>query len=258
MKGTILQLATYPVKGLSAVTCDKISLRRDDGFPGDRMFGFAKGNSGFDPATPRPMPKDRFIVLLEHAELAGLHTAIDPETRAFSVRTPSGEELRFDLCTKSGRLEVSAFFERLLNLPPEEVPFFAESAPHRFTDVSVVSERMMNAVSLVNLASVEDLASKAGVAIDPARFRANILFDNWPPFSELDLVGRKISIGDVTFEVLKRTRRCAATRVNPRTATRDLDVLSLLHLHYRHLDMGIYAQSLVDGTIGVGDIISAS
>ena len=41
------------------------------------MFALAKANGRFDPANPKPVPKDNFIVLLQHAKLAGLETDYD-------------------------------------------------------------------------------------------------------------------------------------------------------------------------------------
>lgn len=253
MTGRVAALSSYPVKGLSALTHDRVALSAGQGFPGDRVFGFAKADSGFDPADPRPMPKDRFIVLLQHAALAGLRTRIDPASRVLSVTDTAGAEHVFALATPQGRAAASEFLTRLLALPEAERPVFVAAAPHRFTDVSVGSAQMMHAVSLINRASVRDLGRAAGADIDPARFRANIEVDGWEAWSELDLVGREVTLGGVSFRVLKRTRRCGATRVNPVTAERDLDILDLLTRHRGHLDMGIYMETLEDGAIALGD-----
>ncbi len=87
MNGRILSLSSYPIKGLSAQGHQKADLKTGDGFPGDRLFGFAKRNSGFDPSDPQPLPKHNFIVLLQHAKLAGLETAFDAATRILTIRT---------------------------------------------------------------------------------------------------------------------------------------------------------------------------
>jgi len=253
MTGSIKALQTFPVKGLSPVPHERVALQTGQGFPGDRMFGFAKGNSGFDPSDPKPLPKDRFLVLLQYEALAGLKTRIDPVSLQFEVIAQDGTRHDFDLGTVNGQAESTRFFHDMLSLDEAERPFFSHAEPHRFTDVSVVSPRLMNAVSLINLASVQELSKKAGVEIDPARFRANILVDGWPPFAELDLVGQRIRLGQVTFEVLMRTRRCPATRVNPATAERDLDVPRLIKDHYGHLDMGVYVSACDDGALAIGD-----
>ncbi len=254
--GRLEALCTYPIKGLSPVSHDTITLRAGEGFPGDRLFGFAKGNSGFDPANPKPLPKNRFLVLMQHAKLAGLQTSLDPETLTFTVAQAGRTLLNADLGSEEGKSAAAGFFALYLQLKEEENPFFASSAPHRFTDVSVDSETMMNAVSLINLASVRDFGTRIGETVDPRRFRANILFDGWPPFAEFDLIGRTIRLGEVSLKILTRTKRCAATEVNPGTAERDMKVPALLRRTYDHLHMGVYAEVISDGEMTLGDLVS--
>lgn len=256
MNGSVLALSTYPIKGLSAVSHQSIDVMQGEGFPGDRIFGFAKGNSGFDPANPEPLPKSRFLALYGYEALALLSTEIDPLTRQLRIGTPEGDVHQFDLSDADSARDASAFFNELLQLPEAEFPVFASAAPHRFTDVSVTSHQMMHAISLINLASVDALAQKVGHPIEPERFRGNILIDGWPPFAELDLIGQQITLGGMAYDVLKRTRRCPATQVNPVTAERDLEVPRLIRQHYGHADMGIYIQAAENGTLHCGDTAS--
>lgn len=256
MQGRIEQLYTYPIKGLSARPLDSVDLEPGTGFPDDRLFGFAKANGGFDPENPKPLPKTSFVVLMEHAKLAGLHTQFDASNGLLTVDT-GDQTLHFQLFEDPEKQAAEDYLSELLDLPGEEQPQFVAGSPHRFTDVSVVSETMMNAISLINVDSVEDLAARVGEPVDPMRFRANICFRGWPAFSELELVGRRIQIGDAVLKVLKRTQRCAATEVNPQTAERDMRVPFLLRKNYGHLDMGIYAEILEPGTISAGNRIVA-
>lgn len=253
MNGTILSLSSYPIKGLSPQAHRSAKLKTGDGFPGDRLFGFAKANSGFDPAKPQPLPKNRFIVLLQHAKLAGLETAFDPETCILAIATKDTAQMRFDMNTQEGADGASAFFTGLLDLKQEEVPFFASAFPHRFTDASVASTTLMNAISFINLDSVRAFEREIGREVDARRFRGNIVFEGWPAFGELELVGRQFRVGEVRFNILHRTQRCLATEVNPATAERDMKLPNLLKKAYGHFDMGVYAEVLDDGVISVGD-----
>lgn len=252
MNGKILSLSSYPIKGLSPQAHEQATLTAGDGFPGDRLFGFAKKNSGFDPGNPKPLPKNRFIVLLQHAKLAGLKTAFDARTRILTISTTAEPKLEFDMNTQKGAGEASRFLTDLLDLKDEEAPFFASAYPHRFTDASVASTALMNAISFINLDSVRAFETEISQAVDARRFRGNIVFEGWPAFSELDLVGRRIQVGEVIFKVLRRTQRCLATEVNPDTAERDIMVPKLLRKAYGHFDMGIYAEVLNDGVIEIG------
>lgn len=256
--GRVESLFTFPIKGLSPVRQQHVALVGGQGFPGDRLFGFAKGNSGFDAEHPKPLPKDRFLVLMQHAKIAGLKTSFDPATYKLVVENADRVLLRADLRTEAGKADASEFFVDYLDLDEAETPFFASAAPHRFTDVSVVSETMMNAVSFINLASVRDFEERIETAVDPGRFRANIVFDGWPAFAEFDLVDTIVRVGDVSFKILMRTKRCAATEVNPETAERDLKLPALLRQSYGHFDMGVYAEVVSDGEIKVGDPVVAA
>ncbi|MCY0152883.1 MOSC domain-containing protein [Hoeflea alexandrii] len=253
MNGKIVSLSSFPIKGLSPQAHQSAPLKTGDGFPGDRLFGFAKASSGFDPADPKPLPKHNFIVLLQHARLAGLETGFDPESRVLTIRTKDAADMRFDMNTQEGADGASEFLTRLLGLKEQEVPFFASAFPHRFTDASVASTTLMNAISFINLDSVRAFESEIGREVDARRFRGNIVFDGWSAFSELDLVGRHFRVGEVSFNILHRTQRCLATEVNPDTAERDMKLPNLLKKAYGHFDMGIYAEVLNDGVISVGD-----
>ncbi|WP_299677089.1 MOSC domain-containing protein [uncultured Roseobacter sp.] len=248
---TLTRLSRYPVKGLSAEALQTVTLHPGDGLPGDRLYGFARYNAGFDPTAPRPLPKDRFVVLLTQAALAGLQTRFDPQTLTLTWVT-GGHRATFDMATAEGRAEAAATLHRLLDLADPEPPVFVSAAPHRFTDVSVVSPQMMNAVSVLNLASVRALEERWETPVHPARFRANIEIDGLPAFAELDSIGATLRFGDAELRLLSRTKRCAATEVNPETAERDLKLPYQLRRDLGHMDMGVYAEVVTGGTLAVG------
>lgn len=248
---TIAQMNRYPIKGLSPEVLSSVELRVGEGIPGDRLFGFARYNSGFDPLNPSPLPKDRFVVLLNQAGLAGLKTGFDADTHALEIEVDQRTH-HFAMSDPEGQLDAARFLYTTLGLKDPEPPKFVSSAPHRFTDVSVVSPKMMNAISLLSRASVRALGKKLITDIHPARFRANIEIDGLPPFSELDAIGSTLVFGDVQLRILSRTKRCAATEVNPETAERDLNLPYLLRKHLGHMDMGVYVEVVTGGTLTVG------
>ena len=100
---------------------------------------------------------------------------------------------------------------------------------------------------------IDGKRERLGETIDPLRFRANIAVEGLPAWSELDSVGRVISCGDVRLKILLRTKRCAATEVNPQTAERDLRLPYLLRKTLGHMDMGVYAEVLTGGSLAIGD-----
>jgi uncharacterized protein YcbX len=250
---TLERMYRFPVKGLSAEPVTAVHLSAGEGMPGDRMFGFARYNSGFDPQNPQPLPKQNFVVLLNEAGLAGLQTGFDSVTQTLRIATRD-QSRRFDMSDADEKKAAAAFLSAVLHLSDPEAPSFVSSAPHRFTDVSVISPEMMNAISVLNLASVRAFEEEIGEAVHPARFRANLVIDGLPAYSELEGVGSLFTLGGVTFRIVSRTKRCAATEVNPDTAERDLKVPYLLRKHLGHMDMGVYVEVVEGGDLREGQV----
>ena len=251
MPATVEMLCHYPVKGLSAQPLDQVTLHPGQGFPLDRAFGFARPGSGFDPENPKPLPKGKFVVLARDAALAQLKTRYDDASGKLTI-----DGQAFSANTPEGRRDAAARIAQHLGYTDDMVPTLQSAGPHRFTDVSVVSPQMMNAISLINIDSVTAFSETIGHQISPARFRGNILFSGMNPFEELTLEARLIAIGEARLRVLRRTRRCPATEVNLETGARDVDVPAALEEHYGHRDMGIYAEVIEGGRIAPGDALT--
>lgn len=257
MKATVRRIQRFPIKGLTAEEMDAVTLRAEDGIPGDRMYGFARHGSGFDPQNPKPLPKDRFVVLLKQAALAGIRSRFDPENGTLTLNI-SDASASFDTTDQGERARAALWLSDKIALQDAEPPSFVSATPHRFTDVSVVSPQMMNAISVLNLDSVRDLERRLQTAIDPARFRANIEVDGLPAWWELDNVSTVLTSGTVSLRIIKRTQRCAATEVNPVSAERDVRLPYLLRKEMGHMDMGVYVEVQHGGHLQVGDTFTAS
>ncbi len=262
MSGVVRDLFVYPVKGLSGQPLPEVALESGCGFPGDRAFALARPDGRYVPGERQALPKDQFFMLAINERLAGLRTRLAPGSTDARVSVREHEVLSCDLETPDGVAAFEELFARVLDLPQERGPLLAHDPPHRFTDVSVVSEKLMNAVSVINLASVRDLERRSGREIDPRRFRANVYVDGLSPFSELDLVtepftsGAEVRLGDISATAVLNTRRCAATEVNPATARRDLPLPRLLMEHYGHAEMGVYVSLTSGGLLRPGDRVT--
>jgi uncharacterized protein len=253
---TIRNLYRYPVKGLSPEPLAQVALRAGEGFPVDRAYALTNGSWTFDTAAYRPRPKTDFIALMDHAALASLATRFDDETGCLHVSAPDGRTLRIDVDDAQGRAELEGFIARHVGARFEGPPRFVAGEGFRFTDVSVLSHAMMNAVSLINLATVREIGATWGVDIDPLRFRANIYIDGVVPWEEASWLDRDVRIGCVRARVVMRTPRCAATNVNPVTAKRDLALPQTMMERYGHRELGVYLQLLEDGEIRPGDAVT--
>ncbi|XWN31352.1 MAG: MOSC domain-containing protein [Devosia sp.] len=252
---TVAALHRYPVKGLSAEVLQSVTLTPGDAFPADRVLGFARHNSGFDPADPQPMQKQRFYVLMRDADLATMTTRYDEASDTLTLASPGRPEVVAPLSAPAGETAALDAVMAHLSLPDDERPILARCGPHRFTDQSLSGPVLMRSISLINLQSVKALGDMIGMDVDPMRFRGNILIDGWPAMSELDMMEKTIAIGPARLKIIKPTRRCAATEVNLQTGERDVDMVGRLMATFGHAHMGVFATVLEGGEIKPGDDI---
>ncbi len=241
----------YPVKGLSAQPLDCAQLAVGATVPGDRLYAIENGPSGFDPAAPAYVPKQRFLMLMRNARLAELRTAFDATTHTLVITHAGREQARGDLRTPQGRAAIEAYFAAFCAAELRGPAKILHAAGHSFSDVA------RKVVSIINLASVAALENALGVAVHPLRFRGNLLLSGWPAWHEFDLLGRDIAIGaNARLRIVKRIVRCAATEVDPETGIRDLDIPEALYRSFGHGDFGVYAEVVRSGEIRVGDDIA--
>jgi uncharacterized protein len=253
---TLQSIYRFPVKGLSPEPLPRVALAPGQTIPGDRLYAIENGPSGFDPAAPKHQPKMRYLTLMRNERLAVLRTRFDDQSHELTVDYDGREAARGDLRTAEGRAAIEQFFASFSADELRGPPKVLHAPGFSFSDVAA------KVVSIINLASVADLENHAGAPIDPLRFRANLYVSGWPAWQELDMVGRKLTIGagimgnGVTVKITKRIVRCAATNVDPVTGARDLEIPNTLMKTFGHADCGIYAEVLTPGAIAVGDRLS--
>jgi hypothetical protein len=248
MSGHVAGIFRHPVKGFTPESLQNVTLAPGEGFPFDRRWAVENGPSGFDPAAPAFIPKQKFTVLAQIAKVAAARTRYDGKTGVLQVTGPDGREFAGRLDEAADREAFAAWLTELLG---EDVrgPLRVVEAPgeHRFTD------HPLGQVSIVNLASVRDLGQRMGVELDPLRFRANLYVEGWPAWVENDWAGKEMLVGWAQARVFKPIVRCAATHVDPTTAERDLDVCKALFDNYGHMHCGVYVRVTAAGAVGLGD-----
>lgn len=245
-------LFVYPIKGMTPQALQQVELTAGRGFPFDRTIALARPGGAYSPGMRHGVSKREFFVLVAEARLAGLTTHLDTATGVLSVEVKGHRVLEADLETDEGAAAVQAFYARVLDLAPGAAPVLARDQGRRFTDTAHNSDRQMEFVSIVNLASVRDLSDRIGHAVDPLRFRGNIHLEGLPAWREFALIGRQFTLGGVRLRGTKPTERCAATEVEPGTGRRDLPVPQLLATTYGHEYLGIYAEVVGGGVLHDG------
>ena len=249
----VAALYRYPVKGLGPEPLDRTDLAPGKTIAFDRAYAIENGPSGFDPAKPAYLPKQRFLMLMRNERLAALRTNFDEPTHTLSITSTSEgrEAARADLRTPEGRAAIEQFFAGYCADELRGPPMVLSAPGHSFSDVS------RKVLSIINLASLAQLETLIGRPVHPLRFRANVYVQGWPAWHEFDLLGGEIAIGsNARLKVVKRIVRCAATNVDPDTGIRDLTIPETLMRTFDHGDCGIYAEVVAGGPIAIGDRIT--
>lgn len=246
----VAALYRYPVKGLSPELLEQAPLVPGGTMPADRMWAIEAIPGKLDPEQPKHLPKIVFYMLMRDEALARLRTRYDDATATLTIRDESGAELALgDMRTADGRAAIERFVASFLGDALRGPPRIVSAAGHSFSDVR---EKCLH---VVNLASLRELERIAGRRVDIRRFRANVVLDGLPAWSELDLVGRDVTVGNVLLRGLKRTERCAATNVDPETGARDMAIPGVLQSALGHTDFGIYMSVMSPGTLSTGSAI---
>ena len=253
MSGLVTAIFRHPIKGFTPEALSHADLAPGVGFPHDRLYAVENGPSGYDPAAPAFVPKQKFTVLASIPKVAAARTRYDDATGVLRAEAPGAPAFAGSLAEPAGRAAFADWLTQLLGEDVRgELKVVEATGAFRFTD------HPLGQVSIINLASVRDLSAKMGVELDPLRFRANLYVEGWPAWAENEWAGRPLMLGWAQASVFKPIVRCAATHVHPDTAERDLDVTKALFDHYGHMDCGIYVKITAPGRVSLGDAVTAA
>src|SRR5699024_1714168 len=123
-----------------------------------------------------------------------------------------------------------------------------------------VQDRARGYVSVHSRSSLDALEGAVGMGLDEVRFRSNLAVEGWPRWSEEQLIGARIYVGEVPFAVRGPIIRCAATHANPATGLRDARVMTTLTrtLGKAEPAFGLLLTVAGPGRIRVGDELQLS
>src|SRR5262249_20837047 len=178
----------YPIKGLSPESLGSTRLTAGKNVPADRLYAIENGPSGFDPAAPSYLPKQRFLMLMRNERLARLKTRFDGENHVLTIELEGSIVASGDLRAPAGRRSIEGFLAQFCADELRGPPRVLHANGHSFSDVA------RKVVSIINLASVAAVESALGASVDPLRFRGNLYVSGWPAWHEFALLGREIRI----------------------------------------------------------------
>lgn len=224
--GQVSGLHRYPVKSMAADSLDAAYVGWN-GVQGDRRFAFVRPdaqNSGFP-----------WLTLRENAAMAFYRPRIedgdDPERSAVRVRTPSGVERDVTDPALGAELGEGAKVIRIERGTFDSLP-----------------------LSLITMATVRYLCEQMDVAVEPMRFRPNLVIEtnDTVPFAEDDWVGHELQIGEAVFRVDRRDPRCVIVNLDPHTGERNARLVKWLGAH-RDRCAGVYGSIAAQGDVRCGD-----
>ena len=242
-------LYRYPVKGLTAEALEVVDVTAGNALPWDRSFALAQGDAPFDPANPGWLQKTHFMCLMANAGIAALRASFDDRSGVMTLIGPDGDMMQAHAMSITGRAQLAAWLTAYMGAEARGTPILQYVPGHVFGDMRG------KVISLINQASLAALEAAVGGRRHKRRFRANIWFSGAAAWAEHDWLGREILIGGARLRITRRIPRCAATEVNPETALRDANPVAELRAAFGHADLGVYAEVLEGGRIGMGDAI---
>lgn len=240
-------IVRHPVKSIGHEEIARVPLTAGRALPFDRVWAVAHEAAQIAPDAPQWAKKMNFLRGVAGPELMAIAAASQPQARRITLRHPRAEAITLspDLAEDQARL-----LAWLRPLWPDSRPapaFVTTAGDGAMTDVP------QQYVSVLNLASLRDLSGRMGMDLSIHRFRGNLWIDGLAPFAELDLIGRRLRIGDAVLAVCERITRCRATCTDPATGRESGETLAALKAGYGHQDFGIYAMVESGGEIAAGD-----
>ena len=228
--GHVHELVRYPVKSMAGIAAESAVLGWH-GLDGDRRFAFRRldDDSGFPWLSASRLPD-----LLLYQPLG--------EPLPTHVRTPAGSHL--ELRGEELEREIAARYRGGVELMHLKHGIFDDAA------VSVIARSTMARIS-----------DEAGVALDPRRFRANIVLETLDPepFQEDRWLGGRLVFGEgdpkPAVSVTARDVRCMMVNLDPDTAVQDARVLKTV-VRLNANNAGVYGTAVQTGTVRVGDPVS--
>ncbi|HEY5050557.1 MAG TPA: MOSC N-terminal beta barrel domain-containing protein [Acidothermaceae bacterium] len=225
----VVSLFRYPVKSMAAEVLDHVDVSWH-GLAGDRRWAFIQDGhvrSGFPWLTVRERP----VMWRYQPSFAD---PLRPDKSPTMVRTPAGNELDVTDPILAAELGPGA---RVIKHDRGVFDTFP--------------------LSLISTRTLADLGATVGMALDPLRFRPNLLVEaiDGAPFPEEAWVGSVLRIGDLRMRLDKRDQRCIMVNVDPQTTKRNAAVLRAIGRD-RQACLGVYGSTVAPGRVAIGDLVT--
>lgn len=226
----VAALYRHPIKGFTPAECGELVLTGNGRIVGDRVlsFRFPRGAKPKDKDGLDYWPKGDGLCLRDFPALALLR--LKYQDGIVRLETPQGLLVEANAMEEPDVLAqavldfLTATDETDRIHKPGHLPLelVGDGVTARFQD------RTKGFVSAHSRSSLTKLSDAVGVNLDDRRFRSNVTISGWEPWAEADLIGGRLRIGEVVFDVDSPIIRCLATHANPDTGVRDAAVMTTL------------------------------
>lgn len=233
----------HPIKGHGRESLDRVELSEGQTLPWDRRWAVAHELARTDGGDWAPSAN--FSRGSKVAALMAISARSDETRGTVTLSHPDLPDLTFDPDT-----EAQTFLNWVRPIMPADR---AQSARIVRVEGRGMTDTDYASVSLINLASNDEMETRTGTPVSPLRWRCNIHVDGFDPWEEFDWIGRTLEIGGAAVTVREPILRCLATAANPVSGQRDLDTLGTLNTNWGHQNFGVYCEVTKSGSIRVGD-----
>ena len=234
----------YPVKGLGGECLSSAEILPERGIAGDRRWMLAVNDaSGLLNGEEKWRPWQYSLTLKKTEQLAFLHASLHGES--LHITTATGDSVRGDMQSVEGRKEVENFLRDFL-ADDSIVLTDCESRP--------VWDDKNTPLTVLFTETVSAFAQESGTLLESERFRANVILEGGTARDEEKRSNEVLRVGEkVQLSAMEGVDRCAATRVNPKTGARDINVPENLVRLWKHNIMGVKCDVVNGGRLSVGD-----
>ena len=239
----------YPIKGVGGNSINRTTLSVAQTLPGDRRYALSAGSLKAAQANDGVwLQKAHFLQLMQTESLAALRCQLDGDI--MTIHETGSNKFVGNLNNPDNRVKCQKFIANFLQMPDPKMLRIHQIENGAFTD------QREPLISIGGSASLAAFAAATRTKIDPRRFRLNLTVTTTVAFSENQLAGAKLKIGEAIIEIIDNVGRCAAINVDPENATRQPDHLVTMRETFGHSYLGVFGRVRVPGAVQFGDSVS--
>ncbi|SLN61709.1 MOSC domain protein [Roseovarius albus] len=243
--GQVQAIWRHPIKGHGREALNNVTLSVGQTMPWDRRWAVAHEAAKTDGTEWTPSAD--YSRGSKVGAIMAINAVADETSETVTLAHPDRPALTFAPDTESDQ-----FLDWVKPLMPVNR---AQSASIVRVEGRGMTDTDYPSISLINLASNDDMSARMRQDISALRWRCNLHFTGFAAWEELGWIGKTIRAGEVELKVREPIERCLATTANPDTGERDADTLGTLKAAFGHQNFGIYAEVTKSGDIHAGDTV---